>query len=80
MHICCLWPPTPKKCYPKMHIHTTAIRINIRNVADRSRGEPEDSLFNSYYSCKGRHCSFPFIIPLTLDLHLMTLSIKQGGI
>ena len=30
--------------------------------------------------CKGRHYSFPWIAPLTLDMYLIMLSIKQGGI
>ena len=30
--------------------------------------------------CRGGHYSFPWITPLTLELNLIMLSVKQGGI
>ena len=30
--------------------------------------------------CRGKHYSFPWTAPLTLDLHLIMLRVKEGGI
>ena len=42
-------------------------------VDDCIRGQPEGSLFNSYYT-------FPRLLHFTLDTYLILLSVKLGGI
>ena len=46
------------------------LAISVLKMADRSRGRPEVSLFNSYYS-------FPWIAPVNFDPYLIMLSVKQ---
>ena len=46
----------------------------VSKVGDRSRGLPEGSLFNSYYT------SFPGLLHFTLDTYLIMLNVKQRGI
>ena len=44
-------------------------------VVDSSRGQPEGSLFNSYYRDVGERATpFPGLLHFTLDTHLIMLS------
>ena len=53
----------------------------VSKVGEHSRGWPEGSLFDSYYTkCKGGRYSFPWIASLYLDPYLIMLSVKLGGI
>ena len=47
-------------------------------VGNRSRGRPEGSLFNSYYT-EGA-TPFPGLLHFTLDTYFILLTVKQGGI
>ena len=50
-------------------------------VCNRSQGQPEGSLFNSYYTkCKEGHYTFPGLLHFSPDLYLIMLSVKQSGI
>ena len=54
----------------------------VSKVGDCSQGQPESSLFDSYYTeVLGEGAtSFPGLLHFTLDTHLIMLSVKQGGI
>ena len=56
-----------------------APRIYISKVGEHSRGWPEGSLFDSYYTGEGATPS-PGLLHFTLDPYLTMLSVKQGGI
>ena len=45
----------------------------VSKVGNRSRGRPEGSLSNSYYTTT----PFPGLLPFTLDTYLILLSVKQ---
>ena len=63
----------PQKKYP-----TTLVNSML---ADRSRGQPECSLFNSdSIVVYGRELLFPGLLHFTLDPYLIMLSVVQGGI
>ena len=50
-------------------------------VGDCSWGQPEGSLFNSYYQGEEESDTpFPRLLHFTLDLNLIMLSVKQVGI
>ena len=52
-----------------------------RKVGDYSRGQPEGSLFNSYYTeVLRRTLLFSGLLHFTLDTYLIMLSVKQGVI
>ena len=54
----------------------------ISKVGDHSRGWPEGSLFDSllHQSVGEGATPFPGLLHFTLDLYLIMLSVKQGGI
>ena len=52
---------------------------NYIKVGDHGRRWPEGSLFNSYYTKEGA-TPFPGLLHFTLDLYVIMLSVKQGGI
>ena len=55
--------------------------VKVSKVGDRSRGQSEGSLFNSFYiEMLGRVLLFFWIAPLTLDPYLIILTVEQGGI
>ena len=50
-------------------------------VGNHSQGQPEGFLFNSYYTkVWGGSTSFPGLLHFTLDMYLIMLNVKQGGI
>ena len=58
-------------CHPSYRLNST--------TTSRSRGRPEDSLFNSYYNkVLGRELLL--FQDFTLDPYLIILSVKQGSI
>ena len=63
---------------PARHDDDDDIYNTKNKLADRCRERPEGSIFKPRYR-EGRN-SFSCIVPLTLDLNLIMLSIKQGGI
>ena len=55
-------------------------RIYISKVSDGSRGHPDGSLFNSYYTKVrggGGATPFPGLLHFILDPYLIMLSVKQ---
>ena len=53
----------------------------VSKVGDCSRGWPEGSFFDSYYTkVLGGATLFPRLLNFTLDPYLIMLSVKQGGI
>ena len=54
----------------------------MNKFSNRSRGRPEGSIFNSYYTMAwGRWATpFPGLLHFTLDTYFIMLSVKQGGI
>ena len=50
-------------------------------LADRSQGQPEGFLLNSYYTnLRGRRFFFSWMAPLTIDPYILMLSIKYAVI
>ena len=66
--------------YVRMRAHACT---NIYKVGYRSRGRPEGSLFNSYYTVgaisREGGTPFPRLLHFTLDPNLIMLSFKQDG-
>ena len=61
--------------YIYIHAHT---HISWPTIFE---GDPNSPfLITTTQRCRGRHYSFPWIAPLTLDAYFIMLSIKQGGI
>ena len=52
----------------------------VNKVGDYSRGWPEGSLFNSYYTEVKSATPFPRLFHFILDPYLIVLSAKQGSI
>ena len=61
---------------------TSILHIKVSKDGDRSRGRPEDSLFNNLLlpRCKRRSLLFSGLLCFTLDMYLIMMSVKQGGI
>ena len=77
-----------KKKKKKKNTRYFLVVIEIRltcdksKVGDRSRGGPEGSLFNSYYTKLYGEGATPFsgLLHFTFDVYLIMLSVKQGNI
>ena len=56
--------------------------IKVSKFGHSSRGRPESSLFNRYYTeVQGEGATpFPELLHFTLDTYLILLSVKQVGI
>ena len=67
---CGIFPPASQMTHLNL-LHLISI---ISKVGDRSRGWPEGSLFDSYYT------HFAELLHFTNDPYLIMLSVKQGGI
>ena len=64
-----------------LHTSITIVFAQLSKMANRSQKRPEGSLFNSYNTKEyGGYNFFAWIVPLTLDLYLILLSVKQGDI
>ena len=64
--------------YIYIHIY---ICVYICKIGNSSQGQPLGSLFNSYYTEEGDGTNpFDELLHFTLDMYLITVSVKQGGI